>query len=82
MTRPPEIQYYVDACRHELDGLLEKIKQRQEEIDTLSRRADELATLCRSATKFLASVASVGDVVDFVHPDELVGELPPRKEDI
>ena len=81
-TTPPDFGYYMEAAKQEfLQNVLQADNLRAQ-LNAIERRAAELHTLIRSHERFEASVKSVGDVIDYVAPNEIVGDLPERMADL
>lgn len=81
MTIPPDISHYLAAAREEHRQLCQQVAALQARTGTLSTRAAELGCLIKFAEKFQGSCESVGSVIDYVSPDELVGDLPRKESD-
>jgi len=75
-TLPPNISYYAAAAKEELRLHRLQIEEMHAATDILTRRAAELETLLRACERLQASMQSVGEVIDYVSPDEIVGEFP------
>ncbi len=80
-TLPPDIAYYRSAVQHEIEELQARIISLQNEIDVLARRAADLVCCRKYADRFVESCQSVGEVLDYVPADEIVGELPERRSE-
>lgn len=77
-TLPPDISYFVAAVQAELDDVQKRILALETDMDILGRRAADLQCVLKYAERFSESCRSVGNVADYVAPDEIVGELPER----
>lgn len=81
-TTPPDTGYYIAAVKQEFTQHVLKADRLRAELNSVERRVAELHSLIRAHERFEASVKSVGDVIDYVAPDEIVGQLPERMPDL
>jgi hypothetical protein len=75
-TLPPKISYYAAAAAEELRLHRLQIEEMHAAAYNLTRRAAELETLLRACERLTECIQNVGEVIDYVSPDETVGEFP------